>query len=466
MAEQLKINRLRIKDFAGIEQYTIDFGQLTMIEGDNGMGKSSVTNALAAIFDGGNPTHLIRNGSERSEIALELSNGIVFNKQLVRGGKAVLKETHPEYGTVNAAQTHLNKLHDAFSVNPARLMECKPEERVKYFLNALPIELAPEALDDIAPRGFEIPTGHPLKVLPAVRKELETRRRGKRIQYEDKQSSISQLRQSLPAIDGESIVERLASTRKKLSDTRDQLDNAENAVRLRVGNEIQDLLEERSAFIASGESELNARIQQMRKEWDDKKQEYQDSYEVQTNGLSQQKDQGIEQARAIYQPEIDELSSEIAKLEQRTEEEIRIKHTRELVTKYETEESTLRQQWEDLNARVKKLDELDSSLTADLPIPGLVIQNEEIYFENVPWPQLNTAKQIELAFQVAVLRAKDLGVIFFDGLEHLSPKNLEIFKEFALKSDRQIFTTRVTDGPLTIKTYPSKVAEAEQAIAA
>jgi hypothetical protein len=458
--KQLSIKRLCIKNFAGFEEFNLELGKLTMAEGDNGQGKSSLRYAFESFFDGGNPSELIRNGHDRAEILMELSDGVELKKSLVRGGRSTLKVTHPEFGIIQAGQTFLDKLCDDFSVNPAKLIACDGPDRVKYFLNMLPIELTFEQVESLRLPDQKVPSGHALKVLPAIRKELEQRRRIKHTQLDDKRSNISELRKSIPEGDSVSIAEEMEAANEALREAATAQSNAEEAIINESGAKIWDLREQKRLFLESGRSEMEAAIARIKQEWETKRDEESARIDAEIEDLRAQKDVALSQVHAEHAPTLDEHKATLARLEQRKEEEIRIQHTREMIVKAEEQEKALANEWSDLDQRVKRLDDLAASLTAELPIEGLEIKDEEIYFESVPWPLVNTAKQIEIAFKIALLRAKGLPFIFFDGLEALSSKNIEAFKEMALGCDRQIFTTRVTDTELTVKTY-GEFAESE-----
>ena len=83
---------------------------------------------------------------------------------------------------------------------------------------------------------------------------------------------------------------------------------------------------------------------------------------------------------------------------------------------------------------------------------GLEVKGGDIFRDGVQFDRLNTAQKVDIAIQVAALRAKGLGVVCVDGLECLDPETWEAFKVAAVESGLQLFVTRVTDGPLTVET--------------
>lgn len=88
---------------------------------------------------------------------------------------------------------------------------------------------------------------------------------------------------------------------------------------------------------------------------------------------------------------------------------------------------------------------------SNLPIPGLTVVDGEIQRDGVPFDRLNTAQQVEVAVEVAKLRAGALGIICVDGLELLDSKTFDAFRERALESGLQLFVSRVSDGQFGIE---------------
>mgnify|MGYP001493802624 CR=1 FL=1 len=93
-----------------------------------------------------------------------------------------------------------------------------------------------------------------------------------------------------------------------------------------------------------------------------------------------------------------------------------------------------------LHAVRKRYDEVEVIRGIDLEV-----RDGEIFRNDVPFDRLNTAQQVEVAVEVAKLRAADLGVICVDRIECLDSASLEAFRKSALESGLQLFVTRVAD---------------------
>jgi hypothetical protein len=89
-------------------------------------------------------------------------------------------------------------------------------------------------------------------------------------------------------------------------------------------------------------------------------------------------------------------------------------------------------------------------LLASLPIPGLAVIDGEIYRNGVVFDRLNTAQKVEIAVEIAKLRAGDLSVICVDGIELMDTNHFNEFRKQSLESGMQMFVTRVADGEFGI----------------
>jgi ABC-type branched-subunit amino acid transport system substrate-binding protein len=79
------------------------------------------------------------------------------------------------------------------------------------------------------------------------------------------------------------------------------------------------------------------------------------------------------------------------------------------------------------------------------------VQDGEVFRNGIPFDRLNTAQQIEIAVEVAKLRAGRLGVICVDGMEALDPERYGEFSRQVIASGLQVFVTRATEGPFEVR---------------
>lgn len=74
----------------------------------------------------------------------------------------------------------------------------------------------------------------------------------------------------------------------------------------------------------------------------------------------------------------------------------------------------------------------------------------QILVNKIPFDRLNTAQQIQIAIEVAKLRAGELNIVCLDGLERFDSDTYNEFKEQIIKSGLQAIITKVSDEELKV----------------
>ncbi len=122
-------------------------GDLVLLSGKNDAGKSSVLDAIWAALGGkaACPDKPIREGAEKSDVRLELDNGLVVERTFTAKG-SYLKVTADD-GTkqFNKPQDMLDALAGKIAFDPLAFARKKPKEQVDELLNVVDIGLDLEA---------------------------------------------------------------------------------------------------------------------------------------------------------------------------------------------------------------------------------------------------------------------------------------------------------------------------------
>jgi len=121
---------------------------------------------------------------------------------------------------------------------------------------------------------------------------------------------------------------------------------------------------------------------------------------------------------------------------------------KELINQFTNEAKLLDKQAQLLSKSLKEIDSLKNTMITQIPITGLTVIDGELFRNGILFDRLNTAQQIEIAIEVAKLRAGELGFVCVDGLEKFDKETFEIFKEEALKSGLQFIITKVNNEEL------------------
>lgn len=147
------------------------------------------------------------------------------------------------------------------------------------------------------------------------------------------------------------------------------------------------------------------------------------------------------------------VAAALASIHSNRDAAIRAKQTRETVDRMETEAEALREDGRRQTAALDSLLAYKSELLRDgLPIDGLEVRDGEIFRHDVPFDRLNKAQRVEIAIELAKLRAGEMKLICVDDFEMLDAEHFAAFQEQALASGLQLIVTRVTDGDFSIRT--------------
>src|SRR5690606_21563035 len=160
-------------------------------------------------------------------------------------------------------------------------------------------------------------------------------------------------------------------------------------------------------------------------------------------------------------PRLAELRDAYTRASEQLRSADRDANTRKVVEQMESEVATLEERSRKLTEALGRLDALKLGPLQKLPIPGLEVRDGDIYRDGVPFDRLNRAQQVQIAIDVARLRAGRLGLVCVDGLECLDRETFEAFCEQAAASDLQLIVSRVTEGELEVRTVEPAAAAQE-----
>lgn len=430
-----KIAKIRINNILGIDELEFDAGQFNQISGPNGTGKTSVLEAIKATLRGGHDATLLRTGAEKGETVLVLDDGTEIAKRVTPAASTTVVKNADGKRESKPADT-IKRLTDLISINPVDFLRATKKERVNVLLESLPIEIDHDRLEKIAGKAFtEYPVSkgrnegtHALILIDSIRTAIFNERTGTNRAVKEKHATINQLADTLP--DGE--VEAPASADDLLAQI--------VAADLKRDAELQRI----DAKLAGLRAEAEERIEALRQQIADEQRKFS---EIQ--GLAgRQREMTITQHRdstAILRHDLSTIQAA---------QRAAAKHeaTRQTIATMNEDAARLQAEADAQTAAIEGLDAYKSELLANLPIKGLTVEDGEIFRSGVQFDRLNTAQQVEIAVEIAKLRAGELGVICCDGLELLDSERYAEFQKQTIASGMQMFITRVSDDAFTITT--------------
>jgi DNA repair exonuclease SbcCD ATPase subunit len=457
----MKVTKIEIEQVMGIERLAFTPGTLTLVEGRNGSGKTSTLEAVRSALRGGHDPSLLRAGAKKGSVRLLLEDGTEITKTIGKDASP-LKVALPGAGRVSKGQALIDSLVDSLGVDPMALLSCPASKRAEYLADIMALDVPEAALREAAGRPVavgKLPAGASgLDRLEAVRKALYDERTGVNRTAKDKRTTAAQLRETLPAAEAhlvhapslrgekEQVEAGLASASKAAAA---KAREAEEAIRANAQGEIDAVREDAAERIRTIEREREAAIERIKER----------ALNMAAEARSVASDE-IRAAEEKARPELDRLTAEIATAEAAEKEHARAEKTREILAAAERDAQKAEDESLSLTAALERIDALKASLLEKLPIKGLEIREGAVFVDGLPFERVNSARQIEVAFQVAKLRAGKVGLIVADGLERFDEETYRTFEAAAASAGLQFVVGRVSQGELAVRTLPEEEGRA------
>lgn len=441
----LRVEEVEITNVKGISHAVLKPKTLTVIRGGNGTGKTSLLSAINAIFEGGHDPTLIRAGEDRAQVTMTLSDGVIIDKV------TTLKDSYLTIKTadgmeVKKPKSYVESLASSFAFDPIAFMVAAPKDRLKYLLEAMPVEFSVAELATALPED-----GTFRELLPKASLDLNQfgawldgvreRRKIAKAESELVKKTCESLKKTLPK-DGEKT--DWAAELSRLESERETLRSTEESI---VGN----VRAEAKAEAARQGAALNAREESLRAEFAQAMKAIQDEGLAISRAIGQAEAEAIEEARNSHSVDRERIVGEIATAQENAQ---RASADNALRAHYESQLSQARSKsnyhlW--LDGFVERLDAVKKQKLDTLPIPGLEVRNGQIFFNDLDYDkQTNTGQQFKIAVQISALRFGALPFMIADKGEHLDGASWAEIAEAVEGTDIQILMTCVDpeSGPL------------------
>lgn len=427
----MRLARVVIDNILGIEHLELAPGTITVIEGANGVGKTSVLEAIKAGLGGGRDATLLRQGAAEGQVVLVLDDGTEISKRVRADGPTAVTVKHPTFGKIAKPQGFLDKLADALSVNPVSFITATSAERAKVLLDVLPV---PATDEDLRAAGVtELPpeSRNGLQRIDAARRQVYDERTGVNRAAKEKRATIAQLEASVPPTTGSN-----PSAEAEAAET--------EASRLRAVRDadVQKIRDDEAAREKAVNVETETAIRHLEMERTEKLAE-----------IRRQANEYREAVRADLEPKIFEATKAASTARERVARWGADEKARAYIKENQGAAAQLEATSETLSATLAALDALKDKALAALPIKGVEVKDGDVLVDGIPFDRVNKARQVRVALNVARLRAGQLGLVCVDGLESLDAETFAAFETAAVKSGLQFVVNRVTAGPLAIRTH-------------
>lgn len=397
----VKINKLEIENVKRVKAVTIEptSNGLTILGGNNNQGKTSVLDAIAWALGGNKykPSKPARDGSMNPPtLRVELSNGLIVER---KGKNSDLKVTDPS--GQKAGQQLLDSFVEELALNLPKFIESSAKDKANTLLQIIGV-------------------GEKLWELDRKEEQLYNERR---------------------------TIGQIADQKKKYAAEQPQYPEAPNEL-----VSIADLIHEQQEILArNGE---NAKKRQNR-------ENIVNSLHLSEARLKQLKEQ-LAQEEATHESlmsdyiaanksiedlvdeSTDEIENSIANIEE-INRKVRANLDKE---KAEEDAKQYSSQYNNLSKQIQDVRDERTSLldSADLPLPGLSVEDGELVFEGQKWDNMSGSQQLRVSTAIVRKLKPECGFVLLDKLEQMDIPTLTEFGKWLESEGLQAIATRVSSG--------------------
>lgn len=386
MSKIIRLSSTNYKRLKAVEIQPDPSGNLVIVAGKNGQGKSSVLDSITAALGGVNAKTTpkpIRDGEDRAEIVLETEDLIVTRR--FTGSGSTLTVATPDGAKFSKGQAKLDDLLGKLSLDPLAFTQLSDREQLATLLDLVDISEDIPALDAQRKTAYD--------------QRMEVGRQGKAIGDVTVDKNLPTEETSASEIIGK--IRDAQRAHQEYADAREGLSMAEAKVA-----ELKAELANWEATVAERQKALDALPNEL------------PSIEHWESKLS-----SVEESNAAIRANNDARSQADRKAQ-------------------------LRDQYTELSGQIEKLDKrkADALAAADFPVDGLAFDTEGVIYQGVPFKQASSAEQLRVSLAMAIALNPSLRVIRIADGSLLDGDNLALIESMAREHDFQVWIEIVGNG--------------------
>lgn len=397
----VKINKLEIENVKRVKAVTIEptSNGLTILGGNNNQGKTSVLDAIAWALGGNKykPSKPARDGSMNPPtLRVELSNGLIVER---KGKNSDLKVTDPS--GQKAGQQLLDSFVEELALNLPKFIESSSKDKANTLLQIIGV-------------------GEKLWELDRKEEQLYNERRAIG-QIADQKKKYAAEQPQYPEVPNElvSIADLIHEQQEILAR------NGENAKKRQNRENIVNELH-------LSEARLKQLKEQLAQE-EATHEKLMGDYIAANKSIEDLVDESTE-----------EIENSIANIEE-INRKVRANLDKE---KAEEDAKQYKSQYDNLSAEIQKVRDERTSLldSADLPLPGLSVEDGELVFEGQKWDNMSGSQQLRVSTAIVRKLKPECGFVLLDKLEQMDIPTLTEFGKWLESEGLQAIATRVSSG--------------------
>lgn len=390
----MKINKLEIENVKRVKAVKIEptANGLTIIGGKNNQGKTSVLDAIAWALGGDRyrPSQAQREGSVISpNLHIVMNNGLIVER---RGKNSDLKVTDPN--GKKAGQQLLNEFVEQLALDLPKFMEATSREKAQTLLQII----------GVGPR---------LADLERQEKELYNERTyiGRTADQKEKYAKEQPYYPEVPSVPV-SASELIRQQQEILAQNGENQRKRER--RHQLEQEYQSVTEQIQALLAKqGQLEADLKIAR-------------------------------ETSEGLTDRSTAELEENISNIEE-INRKVRANLDKD---KAEEDAKGYREQYKRLTAQIEEIRSQKTDLLkeADLPLPGLGVEDGELVYHGQKWDNMSGSEQLKVSTAIVRRLNPECGFVLLDKLEQMDLDTLHEFGQWLEQEGLQAIATRVSTG--------------------
>lgn len=397
----IKINSLELENVKRIKAVKVEPNQngLTIIGGRNNQGKTSVLDSIAWALGGNKfkPSNAAREGSTiPPNLNITLSNGLVVER---KGKNSTLKITDPNGN--KAGQQLLDEFIEELALDLPKFMNANNKEKANILLKIIGVE------DQLVELNHE-------------ETELYNNRRAVG-QIADQKRKYAKEQVFYPEAPKD-----LVSPQELINQQQAILaQNGENQRKREKVMQYEYKVSTLTQEVAALQKQLQAKELELNKA---------------TSDLTIAKTNALD----LIDQSTEELEKNLAEIEE-INRKVRANLDKE---KAEDDAREYVQQYDDLTAKIENVRKERMTLLkgADLPLPGLSIEDNELTYNGKKWDGMSGSDQLRVATAIVRKLNPDCGFVLIDKLEQMDIETMNEFGAWLEQEGLQAIATRVSTG--------------------
>lgn len=468
---ELKITKLKIRNLFGIKEYEAG-GESVELSGTNGVGKSSVIDAIKyALTNKSDRKYIVRKGETEGEVLIETDSGLRINRK-ARTNQADYKSVKNNGVEVGSPETFLKDIFTELQLNPVEFMSMTEKQQNAIILDMIEYDWD---MNKIREWFGEIPAWvsydqNILCVLNDIQSEngeyFKARQDINR-EIRNKKAFVEEIAATIPA--GYSLekwenasageiyqkIERIRKENEEIQKAKSLLDERDSKVRkFEADREINKAaltteFGNRKAQIDKDIVQLQEQIKALDTEragLDERLADKLAIIEQEYKANVAKYDAEVESYKDYRDKEVEDVSELVSQAEEIEKMKSHINEYRRMQDLQKNIED-LSGQSQTLTNRIEKARTLPGEILADckIPIAGLTVKDGTPLINGLPISNLSDGEKLDLCIDVAIQNPKGLQIILIDGVERLSTEWKNRLYAKCKEKGLQFIATRTTD---------------------